>query len=175
MKLRKKTISATEAVKLALGPEKFFQDEYVPREILNENTVIHKMLGADNMEEVELELPNGWVVKGIPDKILDDRVVEVKVQRPLSKPEELLIQGAHQALIYAKALGLGAVEVWLYVYSNDETNIYTYAVDELEPDRFFDILVNNLNQFYGFAAFRPTIKKKLSENKLALRAVKWTT
>jgi len=174
MNIKKKVISATEAVKLALWPEKFFQDEYVPREVLNENRIIHQALGADGTDEVELELVNGWTVKGVPDKVLDDRVVEVKVQRPLSKSEELLVQAAYQALIYAVALNLQNIEVWLFVYSTEETNIHTYTVDELEPDKFFTALMNNLDNFGGFKSFKPALKKRVGENKLAMRVTKWT-
>jgi hypothetical protein len=168
MKFRKHVISATEAVKLAFGPEKFFTDEYVPSELLHENKVIHQMLGADNTDEVELTLGE-WVVKGIPDKILDDRVVEVKVQRPLSKPQELLTSAAYQGLIYASALGLDVVEVWLYVYSTGEVKTHTFPAAELNPAEFFTVLArHNLRKLEELQAFRPPKLESTEVNKLAL-------
>ena len=74
VRFRKRIINATEAVKLALGPERFFNDEHIPAELFRENHVIHQMLGADNTEEVELKLGE-WTVKGIPDKVFDNAVI----------------------------------------------------------------------------------------------------
>ena len=172
MKFRKHVISATEAVKLALGPEKFFSDEYVPSEVLHENRVIHQMLGADNTEEVELTLGE-WVVRGVPDKILDDRVVEVKVQRPLSKQQELLMTGAYQALIYASALWLDVAEVWLYVYSTGEVKTHTFPASELNPAEFFTVLAQTLRKLEELQVFKPPRVESTDVNKLALVVKKY--
>jgi len=167
VKFKKKTISVTEAVKLALGPERFFNDEHIPAELFRENRVIHQMLGADNTEEVELKLGD-WIVKGIPDKILDDRVVEVKVQRPLSKPQELLTSAAYQGLVYASALGLDIVEVWLYVYSTGEVKTHTFPASELNPAEFFTVLSHNLRKLEELQVFKPPRVESTDVNKLAL-------
>jgi hypothetical protein len=172
MKFRKHIISATEAVKLAFGPESFFGNDYLPSEIANENRVIHQMLGADNTEEVELKLWD-WTVKGIPDKILDDRVVEVKVQRPLSKPQELLTSAAYQGLIYASALGMDIVEVWLYVYSTGEVKTHTFPAAELNPAEFFTVLGRNLRKLEELQAFKPPKLESTEVNKLALVVKKY--
>jgi hypothetical protein len=172
MKFRKHIISATEAVKLALGPESFFSNDYIPSEIANENRVIHQMLGADNTEEVELKLGD-WIVKGIPDKILDDKVVEVKVQRPLSKPQELLTSAAYQGLVYASALGIDIVEVWLYVYSTGEVKTHTFPASELNPAEFFTVLGHNLRRLEELQAFRPPKLESSEVNKLALVVKKY--
>jgi len=167
VKFEKKTISATEAVKLAFGPKLFFANDYLPSEIANENRVIHQMLGADNIDEVEFRLGE-WTVKGIPDKILDDRVVEVEVQRPLSKPQELLTSAAYQGLIYASALGLDIVEVWLYVYSTGEVKTHTFPAAELNPAEFFTVLGHNLRKLEELQAFKPPKLESVDVNKLAL-------
>jgi hypothetical protein len=172
MKFGKHIISATEAVKLAFGPEKFFSDEYVPSEILHENRVIHQMLGADNTEEVELRLGD-WTVKGIPDKVLDDRVVEVEVQRPLSKPQELLTSAAYQGLVYASALGLDIVEVWLYVYSTGEVKTHTFPAAELNPAGFFTVLGHNLRKLEELQAFKQPKLESTEVNKLVLMVKKY--
>jgi len=172
MKFGKHIISATEAVKLAFGPEKFFSDEYIPSEILHENRVIHQMLGADNTEEVELRLGD-WTVKGIPDKVLDDRVVEVKVQRPLSKPQELLTSAAYQGLVYASAIGLDIVEVWLYVYSTGEVKTHTFPAAELNPAGFFTVLGHNLRKLEELQAFKQPKLESTEVNKLALVVKKY--
>jgi hypothetical protein len=172
VKFRKKTITATEAVKLAFGPEKFFANDYLPTEIANENRVIHQMLGADDTEEVELKLGE-WTVKGIPDKVLDNAVIEVKVQRPLSKPQELLTSAAYQGLIYATALGLDVVEVWLYVYSTGEVKTHTFPAAELNPAEFFTVLGHNLRKLEELQAFRPPKLESTDVNKLALVVKKY--
>jgi hypothetical protein len=172
VKFEKKTINVTEAVKLAFGPKLFFSNDYLPSEIANENRVIHQMLGADNTEEVELKLGD-WIVKGIPDKILDDRVVEVKVQRPLSKPQELLTSAAYQGLIYASALGMDIVEVWLYVYSTGEVKTHTFPAAELNPAEFFTVLGRNLRKLEELQAFRPPKLESTEVNKLALVVKKY--
>jgi hypothetical protein len=172
MKFRKHVISATEAVKLAFGPELFFSNDYLPSEIANENRVIHQMLGADNTDEVELNLGD-WTIKGIPDKVLNNRIIEVKVQRPLSKPQELLTSAAYQGLIYASALGLDVVEVWLYVYSTGEVKTYSFPTSELNPAEFFTVLGHNLRKLEELQAFRPPKLESMDVNKLALVVKKY--
>jgi hypothetical protein len=172
VKFRKKTITAMEAVKLAFGPELFFANDYIPSEIANENRVIHQMLGADNTDEVELKLGE-WTIKGIPDKVLDNAVIEVKVQRPLSKPQELLTSAAYQGLIYATALGLETVEVWLYVYSMGEVKTHTFPASELNPAEFFTVLGRNLRKLEELQAFKPPKLESSEVNKLALVVKKY--
>jgi hypothetical protein len=172
VKFRKKTITATEAVKLAFGPESFFANDYLPSEIANENRVIHQMLGADNTDEVEFKLGE-WTIKGIPDKVLDNAVIEVKVQRPLSKPQELLTSAAYQGLVYASALGMDIVEVWLYVYSTGEVKTHTFPTAELNPAEFFTVLGHNLRRLEELQAFRPPKLESTEVNKLALVVKKY--
>jgi hypothetical protein len=130
------------------------------------------MLGADNIEEVELKLGE-WTIKGIPDKVLDNAVIEVKVQRPLSKPQELLTSAAYQGLIYASALGLDVVEVWLYVYSTGEVKTHTFPAAELNPAEFFTVLGHNLRKLEELQAFRPPKLESSEVNKLALVVKKY--
>jgi hypothetical protein len=112
-------------------------------------------------------------VKGIPDKVLDDRVVEVKVQRPLSKPQELLTSAAYQGLIYSSALGMDIVEVWLYVYSTGEVKTNTFPAAELNPAEFFTVLGRNLRRLEELQAFKPPKLESTEVNKLALVVKKY--
>lgn len=168
MNLKKRSIGVGEAVRLAFGS---LEREYVPSEILHENRVIHSLLGADGEEELEYEFA-GWTLRGIPDKVLDDKVVELKVQRPLSKPDELLQQAVYQAGLYAHGLGLEKIEVWIYVYSTQEVKQHPYTLEEINFSSFLNVLEANLKALEGLGKFRPPALKREDVNKLALRMVK---
>jgi len=176
LKTQKKIISATDAVRLAFGAKHFFTEQYVPSEILHENRLLHLQLGADNTEEVELELPNGWLVKGVPDKILEDGVVEVKIQRPLSRAKELIVEAAYQGLIYATALGFEKVEVWLLNYTSGEVTTYNFTPQDLKEVQFFQALQHNLGLIEQMKSYYSTAQQitptSQGENKLAMKRVK---
>ena len=169
---RKMTISATNAVKLAFGPSEFFAEPQVPKEVLDENKIIHALLGSEEREEVELRLGQ-WTIRGKPDYFDAQKVVEVKVARPLSDRMRLLRTAVYQGLIYARAIDLPAVEVWLYNYSSGDVDVRTYSVDELNATDFFTTLEANLNRLASLRTFRAPerIFYKPAENKIA-RAVK---
>jgi hypothetical protein len=77
---RKMTISATDAVKLAFGPSEFFYEPQVPKEVLDENKLIHALYGCEETEEVELRLGQ-WTIRGKPDFVDGQKVAELKVVR----------------------------------------------------------------------------------------------
>jgi hypothetical protein len=165
---RKMTVSATDAVKLAFGPTEFFVEPQVPKEVLDENKTIHAMLGTEEREEVELRLGQ-WIVRGKPDFFDAKRVVEVKVARPLSDRMRLLRTAVYQGLVYARAIDLPTVEIWLYNYSSGDIDVRTYSVDELNAVDFFTTLEANLNKLASLRAFKAPdrIFYKPTENKIA--------
>ncbi|MEM4273922.1 MAG: hypothetical protein QW420_06155 [Candidatus Caldarchaeum sp.] len=170
MNLRRKKLSVTEAVRIVFHP--YEREQYIPSEVLHENRVIHALLGCVNTEEVELNV-EGWTITGIPDYFDDERVIEVKVQRPLTKKDEQLHEAAYQAAIYTKALsrGIRRCEVWLYVYNTQETQIYPFTTDEIDLDAFFQTLLANLELLTSMKKLSQPLKLS-AENKLALKMVK---
>jgi len=173
MNLRRRRLTVNEAVKLVLDPQGFFEPEYVPRDILNENKVIHLRLGAENTESVELEM-GGWVITGVPDAIFDDRVVEVKVQRPLSKAEKLLQHAYYQGALYASALKLPRWETWIYVLSTEEVKKYVFEMErEWETVGQLNQLLLTILQLLEKAAgyVRPLLRFEPAE-KIKLQATK---
>ena len=169
---RKMTVSATDAVKLAFGPSEFFYEPQVPAEVLQENKIIHALLGSEEREEVELRLGH-WTIRGKPDYFDAQKVIEVKVARPLSDRMRLLRTAVYQALIYARALDLPTIEVWLYNYSSGDVDVRDYSVDELNATDFFTTIEANLNRLAALRSFKPPadIFYKPAENKIA-RVVK---
>ena len=165
---RKMTVSATDAVKLAFGPAEFFAEPQVPKEVLDENKIIHALLGSEEREEVELRLGQ-WTIKGKPDFIDAAKVIEVKVARPLSDRMRLLRTAVYQGLIYARAIDAPTVEVWLYNYSSGDVDARTYSVDELNAPDFFTTLEANLNRLASLRSFKAPdrIFYKPAENKIA--------
>jgi len=127
--LRHRTMGVGDAVSLVVNPSAIFGGEYVPRDILNENALIHRQLGADNAERVEMTVAD-WRIAGVPDFVDRDekRVVEVKVQRPLTKANDLVQQAFFQAALYADALGFFDVEVWVYVYATGQVKKYPFKL-----------------------------------------------
>lgn len=169
---RKMTVSATNAVKLAFGPSEFFYEPQVPKEVLDENKIIHALLGSEERDEIELRLGQ-WTIRGKPDYFDAQKVIEVKVARPLSDRMRLLRTAIYQGLIYARAIDLPTVEVWLYNYSSGDVDVRTYSVDELNAPDFFTTIEANLNRLMALRSFKPPerIFYKPSENKIA-RGVK---
>ena len=76
-------------------------------------------------------------------------------------------------MIYATALGLDVVEVWLYVYSTGEVKTHTFPVAELNPAEFFTVLAQNLRKLEELQAFRPLKLESSEVNKLALVVKKY--
>jgi len=171
IRLHKKTIGASDAARLVLSPQKILTPPETPKEILQENQMIHHMLGAENVEETWFTLANGWTIRGIPDIWRDDRMIEIKVVRPGSDRNALLAHAAYQAMIYALAEKIETVEVWLYNYASGEVQSYTFNVDDLQPARFFNTLEANLNMFTRLQTFVPQLSVT-NENKLSMRALK---
>ncbi len=151
---RKMTVSASDAVKLAFGPSEFFHEPYVPEAILEENKVIHAMLGCEEREEVELRLGQ-WTIRGKPDYFDAEKVIEVKVARPLSDRMRLLRTAVYQGAIYARALDLPTVEVWFYNWASGDTDFRIYSVDELNMPDFFTTVEANLNKLASLRSFKP--------------------
>jgi hypothetical protein len=151
---RKMTISATDAVKLALGPSEFFFEPQVPKEVLEENKRIHALYGCEEREEVEFRLGQ-WTIRGKPDFLDTQKVAELKVVRPFSDKMRLLRTAIYQALIYARAVGASTVEVWLHNWLRGDADIWVYSVDELNAFDFFTTLEANLNRLASLRTFKP--------------------
>jgi hypothetical protein len=165
---RKMTISATEAVKLAFGSTEFFVEPQVPKEVLEENKVIHALLGSEETDEIELRIGQ-WTIRGKPDYFDKEKVIEVKVARPLSDRMKLLRTAIYQGLIYARAVDAPTIEVWLYNYSSGDVDVRTYSVNELNAPDFFTTIEANLNKLASLRSFKPpsNIFYKPTENKIA--------
>ena len=171
VRLNRKTVSTTEAVTLALAPNLFFAPPEVPKEILEENKLIHHMLGADNTEETWFTLANGWTIRGIPDIWKDNKIVEIKVIRPGTNKEFQFAKAAYQAMTYALAEKIENIEVWLYHYTTGEVEVYPFTVDELQPARFFSVIEQTLNAFTRLPIFKPQLDLRPT-NKLSMRTLK---
>ena len=151
---KKMTVSATDAVKLAFGPSEFFFEPQVPKEVLDENKVIHALYGCEECEEVELRLGQ-WTIRGKPDFTDGEKVVELKVVRPYSDKMRLLRTAIYQALIYAKAIGASTIEVTFHKWLSGEADFWIFSVDELNAFDFFTTLEANLNKLASLRTFKP--------------------
>jgi len=99
--------SVSDVVSVVAYGEELFQRERNERlkEAMEENAILHEKLGYDNHEFVAFRYRN-WIIEGIPDQILDDRVEECKIISKASNIKKLKFTAWLQAGIYALALRL---------------------------------------------------------------------
>ena len=138
-------VSVSEIVASLLG------ESYAPREVLEENRLIHHRLGFDASEEFSImiggleaygpESPNSLRSRGPifdapllltfkPDAVRDGVVYELKVLRPYSDRDRLLIHGALQLQLEQYALGLEHGRLLIYRYSDGAIEEYSVQLDE---------------------------------------------
>jgi len=138
-------VSVSEIVESILG------ESYAPREVLEENRLIHHRLGFEGSEEFSVmiggleaygpESPNSLRGRGPifdtpllltfkPDAVRDGVVYELKVLRPYSDRDRLITYGALQLQLELYALGLENGRLLLYRYSDKVLEEYDVRLDQ---------------------------------------------
>ena len=156
MKLRNRKANLTEIVRILLRQAAFFEGEYYPSEILQENKILQYEVGADNDETFEVNPDNwsNWTISFKPDQVFDDKVVEVKVRRKYTRAEDQKKEAFVQALLAAYLLKKPKFEICVInenreVEYNGEFNTIDYA--ELANKLLYEAIY----RFETLAAFRP--------------------
>ena len=104
-------VSVSELLGCLLG------ESYAPREVLEENRVIHARLGLDGDEEYCMVLGDLALVFK-PDAVRDGIVYELKVQRLKSDREKLLLHAWCQLQLEMHALGLEKGKIMVYHFDD---------------------------------------------------------
>jgi len=151
--------SVSEIIAQLLG------EQYAPREVLEENRLIHHRLGFDASEEFSMmiggleaygpESPNSLrAIKPIfetpilltfkPDAVGDSVVYELKVLRPYSDRDRLLIHGALQLQLELYALGLEHGRLLIYRYSDGVLEEYDVKLDESMAEKMLAYYIQSL-------------------------------
>jgi len=138
-------VSVSEIMESILG------ESYAPREVLEENRLIHHRLGFEGSEEFSVmvggledysdESPNSLKSHGPifetpiiltfkPDAVRDNVVYELKVLRPYSDRGRLITYGALQLQLELYALGLENGRLLLYRYSDKVLEEYDVRLDQ---------------------------------------------
>jgi len=164
-------VSVSELLTLLLG------ESYAPREILEENRLIHHRLGLEGDEEYNLVLgpldvlnsqepgsgsPGSFAVaKPViitcrPDLVLNGEVYELKVLRRYSDRARVLTHGLLQLQLELHALGLERGKLLIYRHHDGE-------IEELEVRRDDSIALEALRAYLSLLEARSRLLSKLSE------------
>ena len=164
-------VSVSELLTLLLG------ESYAPREILEENRLIHHRLGLEGDEEYNLVLgpldamgrqgsdPSGArvvfasrpvVLTCRPDLVLNGEVYELKVLRRYSDRARVLTHGLLQLQLELYALGLERGKLLIYRHHDGE-------IEELEVRREDSIALEALRTYLSVLEARSRLLSKLSE------------
>jgi len=168
-------VSITELLASILG------ESYAPREIVEENRLIHHRLGLDEAQEYSIVLGglegyDGWrqidgkpllpqAFKPIcltfkPDAVRDNMVYELKVLRRYSDRDRLILHGFLQLQLELYALGLDHGK--LIVYKLDSGEVEEIDVD-VDPSIALEIIALYLDML---TARRRLIERLINESKI---------
>ncbi len=164
-------VSVSELLTLLLG------ESYAPREILEENRLIHHRLGLEGEEEYNIVLgpldavglresePKGEgpvfvqrpiVITCRPDLVLGDEVYELKVLRRYSDRIRVLTHGLLQLQLELYALGLERGKLLIYRHHDG-------GIEELEVRREDSIALEALRTYLSVLESRSRLLSKLPE------------
>ena len=131
-----KKCSITDIVTLIFYPEGLFSKEKPERlkQIMEENAVLHLRYGLDNSSMVAMNY-RGWLIEGIPDQILEDRIIEGKTVRKTSNVEKLKATAWFQGGFYALALRKPKFQIVLFKYDSLEEYYSEVFETEVEEPR----------------------------------------
>ena len=113
--------SISDIITLIFYPENLFAREKPERlkQVMEKNAALHLEYGLDNGAMVAWNY-RGWLIEGIPDQILEDRVIEGKVVRRASNVGKLKATAWLQGGFYALALGKPKFQIILFKAGNLE-------------------------------------------------------
>ncbi|MEM0079931.1 MAG: hypothetical protein QW118_06905 [Nitrososphaerota archaeon] len=152
-------VSVSEIVESILG------ESYAPREILEENRLIHHRLGFEGSEEFSVmvggleaygpESPNSLRSHGPifdtpimltfkPDTFRDDIIYELKILRPYSDRDRLITFGVLQLQLELYALGLEHGRLLVYRYSDKVLEEYDVKLDQSLAEKMLAYYIQSL-------------------------------
>jgi len=164
-------VSVSELLSLLLG------ESYAPREILEENRLIHHRLGLEGTEEHNVVLgpldaldshkselisaqnltaSTPIVITCRPDLVLGDTIYELKVLRRYSDRERLIITGLLQLQLELYALGFERGKLLIYRHHDGE-------LEEIDVRREDSIALEALRIYLQILEARSRLLSKLSE------------
>ncbi|MEM3907938.1 MAG: hypothetical protein QXZ17_13965, partial [Nitrososphaerota archaeon] len=134
-------------------------ESYAPREILEENRLIHHRLGFEGSEEFSVmvggleaygpESPNSLRSHGPifdtpimltfkPDTFRDDIIYELKILRPYSDRDRLLMHAFLQIQLELYALGIERGRILLHSLAENKTSELEVTMDPEVAERLID-------------------------------------
>jgi hypothetical protein len=164
-------VSVSELLSLLLG------ESYAPREILEENRLIHHRLGLDGDEEYNVVLgpldaldrhksepisaqnvmaSRPLIITCRPDLVLGETIYELKVLRRYSDRERLIIAGLLQLQLELYALGFERGKLLIYRHHDGE-------LEEIDVRRDDAIALEALAIYLKLLEARSRLFSKLSE------------
>ena len=131
-----KKCSITDLITLIFYPEGLFSKEKPERlrEVMEKNAALHLEYGLDNNMLVAYNY-RGWLIEGIPDQILEDRVVEGKTVRKASNVNKLKATAWLQGGFYALALDKPKFQIVLFKADSLEEYYSRVFETEIEEPR----------------------------------------